>query len=66
MDLAFILALNSAGLANCQIQRQLDTAEGLAIEPARIAGRVRGCEADLVITGIGSGECEAASRRALL
>lgn len=61
-NLALVLALNRAGLSNCQIQSQLDTANGLAAKPAAVTCCVRWREADHVVARIGGREGEAAGR----
>lgn len=55
-DLAVVIRLDLRGRTDSQIERQLDAAEGLAAEPAGVACRVRGGEADAVVAGVGGGE----------
>jgi hypothetical protein len=56
-----VIRLDLRGRTDRQIERQLDAAERLAAEPAGVARRVRGGEADPVVAGVGGGEGDLAA-----
>ena len=67
LNLALIRALDLAGVADRQIQRELDAAGRLAVgEVARAMRGVARGEADAVVAGVGGREGEAALGGALL
>lgn len=67
LELGLVGALDLVGLADDEIQRQLDAAVGRRRgQPARAARVGVGREAQLVVARLGGGEGEAAGRRAPL
>jgi hypothetical protein len=66
-NLALVRALDLVGLAYHQVEHQLDTAVRFRDAcPSAAAGRRAGCEADLVVSGLGGGEVELSGRSSLL